>query len=134
MRDKFLLDRAKAMRSEQTPLEQKLWSALRAKRFNGAKFRRQVVIGRYIVDFACRIPLMLVVEVDGDTHALQEEYDRARTEFLEGKGYRVLRFTNHDVGTNMEGVLATIATAIHSPLSPALSPEGAREKDRAWPC
>ena len=89
------------------------------------------MIGRYIVDFACRLPRMLVIEVDGDTHALQENYDARRTAFLESKGYRVLRFTNHDVGTNMEGVLTMIAAALDSPLSPTLSPEGAREERAA---
>ena len=131
MRDQVLIKHAKRLRTEQTPLEQKLWYALRAKRFQGAKFRRQVVIGRYIVDFACRSPRMLVVEVDGDTHGSQHAYDEARTLFLEGKGYRVLRFTNRDVGTNLYGVLTTIADALALPLSPALSPEGEREEDRA---
>ena len=127
MRDQRLLAYAKQLRTNQTPLEQKLWYHLRAKRFGSAKFRRQVVIGSYIVDFACRIPRMLVVEVDGDTHAAQEGYDKRRTAFLESRGYRVLRFTNHDVGTNLEGVLTMIAEALGSPLSPALSPEGERE-------
>jgi len=127
VRDQRLLEYAKRLRTEQTPLEQKLWYALRAKRFQGAKFRRQVVIGRYIVDFACRLPRMLVVEVDGDTHASRQGYDSQRTAFLESKGYRVLRFTNREVGTNIEGVLTIIAGALDSPLSPALSPEGERE-------
>ena len=103
MRDQVLLSHAKRLRTEQTPLEQRLWYALRAKRFDGAKFRRQVVIGRYIVDFACRMPRMLVVEVDGETHAQQASYDAARTTYLEGKGYHVLRFTNNDVATNLGG-------------------------------
>jgi len=127
VRDQQLLTYAKRLRTNQTPLEQKLWYALRAKRFDGAKFRRQVVIGRYIVDFACRIPRMLVIEVDGDTHAAQKVYDSCRTAFLESKGYLVLRITNRDVQNNMEGVLSLIADALRSPLSPALPPEGERE-------
>jgi very-short-patch-repair endonuclease len=115
----------------QTPFEQKLWHALRAKRFEGAKFRRQVVIGRYIVDFACRIPRMLIIEVDGDTHGDREKYDAERSRFLEGKGYRVMRFTNVDVATNLDGVLTMIADTLRSPLSPTLSPEGEREKSAA---
>ena len=122
---------AKRLRTEQTPLEQKLWHALRAKRFNGIKFRRQVVVGSHIVDFACRSPQMLVIEVDGDTHGDQKGYDQRRTDFLESKGYRVLRFTNADVGSNLEGVLTTIAEALHSPLSPTLSPEGERGRSGA---
>jgi very-short-patch-repair endonuclease len=127
VRDQKLLDYAKRLRTNQTPLEQKLWYYLRARRFADAKFRRQVVIGRYIVDFACRIPRMLVIEVDGDTHGDRERYDCDRTRFLESRGYRVLRFTNHDMGTNLDGVLTMIAEALRSPLSPALSPEGERK-------
>jgi very-short-patch-repair endonuclease len=107
------------MRREPTPFEEKLWLALRAKRFNGAKFRQQVVIDRYIVDFACRIPRMLVVEVDGDTHADQPDYDARRTAFLASRGYEVLRFTNSDVATNFEGVLMMIADALQISLSPS---------------
>ena len=130
MRDPLLIERAKQMRREPTPLEQTLWLALRAKRFKGAKFRRQVVIGRYIVDFACRLPRMLAIELDGDTHGTQGAYDAKRTASLEARGYKVLRFTNHDVASNFEGVLTVILAAL--PLSPALSPEGEREKE--MPC
>jgi very-short-patch-repair endonuclease len=131
VRDQRLLKFAKRLRTEQTPLEQKLWHALRAKRFNGTKFRRQVVVGGYIVDFACRSPQMLVIEVDGGTHGDQKAYDQRRTDFLETKGYRVLRFTNVDVGSNLEGVLTMIAEALHSPLSPTLPPEGERGRSVA---
>jgi very-short-patch-repair endonuclease len=74
---------------------------------------------------------MLAIEIDGDTHGAQQKYDEKRTKFLESKGYRVLRFTNEDVGANLYGVLTVIADALRSPLSPALSPEGAREKQGA---
>jgi very-short-patch-repair endonuclease len=113
------------MRRKQTAPEQRLWLELRAKRFLGAKFRRQVVIGRYIIDFACRTPTKLVVEVDGDTHSERNEYDAERTRFLGERGYRVLRFSNSDVMSNLEGVLLMIERAL--PLSPTLSPEGERE-------
>ncbi|HEV2043614.1 MAG TPA: DUF559 domain-containing protein [Sphingomicrobium sp.] len=121
MRDAELIKRAKSMRLEPTSMEHKLWLGLRAKRFNGAKFRQQAVIGPYIADFACRIPCMLVIEVDGDTHGDRVDYDARRTSFLEGRGYRVLRFSNIDVGENFEGVMMTIQSAL--PLSPALSPK-----------
>jgi len=144
MRDQILLERAKRMRHEPTPLEQSLWLALRAKRFGGAKFRRQVVIGRYIVDFACRLPRMLVIELDGDTHGSQAGYDTERTEVLEARGYEVIRFTNAEVATNLEGVLTAILAAL--PLSPTsrpvgpsggrsaadCSPEGERGKEMPW--
>jgi very-short-patch-repair endonuclease len=116
MRSETLLNRAKKMRREATPPERKLWAHLKADQLHGARFRRQVVIGPYIADFACRTPVMLVVELDGDTHAAQEEYDAARTRFLESRGYRVLRFTNRDVFENLEGVLTAIAAAL-PPLS-----------------
>src|SRR5688500_14373436 len=109
MRDQLLLARARQMRRELTPFERQLWMLLRAQRFQQAKFRRQVVIGRYIVDFACRIPRMLIVEIDGDTHADQQLYDARRTVDLEQRGYRVLRFANRDVRENIEGVLSMIA-------------------------
>ena len=125
-RDKLLLERAKQMRRNPTPFERKLWLALRAKRFEGAKFRQQSIIDRYIVDFSCRLPRMLIVEIDGDTHAEQEAYDGYRTAELERKGYEVLRFSNRDVGENFEGVLMKIHERLRLPLSPALSPEGER--------
>ena len=129
MRDQRLLKFAKQLRTNQTPLEQKLWYALRAKRFEGVKFRRQVVIGSYIVDFACRHPRMLAIEVDGDTHGDRADYDAHRDSELARRGYQMLRFTNGDVAANMEGVLTMIAQALNRPLSPALSPEGEREEE-----
>jgi very-short-patch-repair endonuclease len=113
------------MRQNPTPAEAKLWNELRAKRFAGHKFRHQNVIGRYIADFACRLP-MLIVEVDGDTHADQERYDARRTVFLQSRGYKVIRFTNADVMANLEGVLCAIGEALTS-----LSPSGEREKPQS---
>jgi very-short-patch-repair endonuclease len=116
MRNQTLLERAKKMRREGTPPERALWRYLKSDQLEGAKFRRQVVIGSYIADFACRTPVLLVVELDGDTHGAQEEYDAERTRFMESKGYGVLRFTNRDVLQNIEGVLEAIRAA----LSPSL--------------
>ena len=106
------------MRRELTGPELKLWLELRAKRFENAKFRRQVVIGHYIADFACRTPKMLIVEVDGDTHAERGAYDAARTRFLEARGYQVIRFNNSDVMTNLDGVMFRIAEALATPPLP----------------
>ena len=124
MRPGKLTKRARAMRIEATEPEIRLWLELRAKRFAGVKFRRQKVIGNYIVDFASRNP-MLAIEVDGDTHDGREAYGAARTKYLESQGYRVLRFTNYDVMTAMEGVLMLIEAAVQAPLPP-LPPEGER--------
>ncbi len=108
--DPLLLARAKAMRTQMTQPERELWIALRAKRFNGIKVRRQEVIGPYIVDFLIWAH-KLVIEVDGDTHT-DPQRDRRRTDWLQSKGYRVLRFTNADVMGNLEGVLDVIAQTI----------------------
>ncbi|MBD3747692.1 MAG: endonuclease domain-containing protein [Sphingopyxis terrae] len=125
MRDWRLIEFAKKMRREQTEPEVRLWLQLRAARFHGIKFRRQKVIGCYIADFSARDP-MVVVEVDGDTHGYQQDYDLKRTAFFEEQGYRVIRVSNLDVMTNMDGVLTKLAAFIRCPPLPTLSPEGER--------
>jgi very-short-patch-repair endonuclease len=113
------------MRTEATEPEQRIWLALRAKRFGEVKFRRQKVIGPYIADFASRDP-MLVVEIDGDTHADRMRQDAERTTYLEAQGYKVIRFTNMDVMTNIDGVLETLGQYLPTAPFPTLSPEGER--------
>jgi very-short-patch-repair endonuclease len=131
MRDPVLTDRAKSMRKAMSEPETRMWLALRAERFDRIKFRRQKVIGSYIVDFAANAP-KLVIEIDGDSHADQEAYDAARTQVLEQQGYTVIRFTNSEVMTNMEGVLERLSEVVArlrvSPPLPTLSPEGERAK------
>jgi very-short-patch-repair endonuclease len=126
-KDKRQLEHAKAMRSEPTGPEARLWYHLRAKRLNGVKFSNQVLIGPYTVDFAAR-SLKLVIELDGDSHAAQERYDARRTAWLQEQGYRVIRFTNSDVMTNEAAVLQAIidALAATAPL-PGPLPKGERE-------
>jgi very-short-patch-repair endonuclease len=128
-KDKRQLDNAKAMRSEPTGPEARLWYHLRAKRLNSGKFSNQVPIGPYTVDFAAR-SRKLVIELDGDSHATQERYDARRTAWLEQQGYRVIRFTNSDVMTNEAAVLQGIidALAVTAPL-PDPFPRGEREKE-----
>jgi very-short-patch-repair endonuclease len=100
------------MRSEPTEAERKLWWNLRHRLpLAGSHFRRQVHLGRYIVDFVSH-GLKLIIEVDGGQHAEQERRDAARTRFLESEGYRVLRFWNNDVLGNIDGVLEMIQNAI----------------------
>jgi very-short-patch-repair endonuclease len=125
VRDPRLIEFAKSMRREVTEPERRLWEQVRAKRFQGVKFRRQHVIGRYIADFYSR-EVMLIIEVDGDTHAFQEEYDRVREQYFVGLGFRVIRFINSDVTENMEGVLEALALHGQTPPLPTLSPEGER--------
>ncbi len=110
-KDERRLQSAKAMRSEPTGPEARLWYHLRAKRLNGIKFSRQVLIGSYTVDFSAR-SLKLVIELDGDSHAGQERYDARRTAWLEEQGFRVIRFTNTDVMTNEAAVLQAIIDAL----------------------
>jgi len=87
------LANAKILRAQSTPMEITLWNRLRSRRFMGLKFRRQCPLGSYIVDFIC-IEKMLIIELDGGQHNedKQQNYDKRRTEFLNGLGYNVLRF------------------------------------------
>lgn len=108
--DPIILQRAREMWREPTEPERRLWQKLRRKQLNGYKFRRQHPIGRFIVDFYCH-QARLVVEVDGESHAFQEEYDAARTAWLEAQGLRVIRFSNKAVMKNIDGVAQAIWAA-----------------------
>ena len=87
---------ARKLRRESTDAERILWERLRRRQIAGLKFRRQVPIGRYVVDFLC-LQARLVVEVDDVGHADRFEYDRQRTHYMNACGYEVLRFWNGDV-------------------------------------
>ena len=109
---KEMQQRARELRRELTPAEQKLWQHLRGGQIEGAQFRRQHAVGTYIVDFFCA-KSKLVIEVDGDSHSDQIEYDAERTHWLnEQKYYRVIRFTNREVLQNLEGVIEAIRAAL----------------------
>ena len=95
------------LRHNQTPAEARLWQGLRAHQTAGIHFRRQHAIGNFIVDF-CSPHEKLIIEVDGGQHLEQQAYDQLRTEFLQSKGYRILRFWNNDVLKNMDGVIQVI--------------------------
>ena len=98
--------RARQLRQDTTDAERRLWSALRDRRLSGYRFRRQYPIGPFIADFACTRH-QLIVEADGAQHA-DSEADRRRTSWLEGEGWRVLRFWNNDILANTNGVIETI--------------------------
>ena len=104
-------ERVRELRQTSTVAERKVWSLVRNRKIAGCKFRRQVPIGRYFADFAC-LEARLIVELDGDQHAEQVEYDAARTEALEAAGWMVLRFWNGKVLANPEGVAMAIRAAI----------------------
>ncbi len=108
--DEKILNYAKILRSDMTDFEQKIWYYIRAKRFMGLKFKRQVPIGNYIVDFLCT-DKNLIIELDGSQHFEQIEYDKQRDEFLKNKGYMVIRITNNEM-SNIESVLIYIKEVI----------------------
>ena len=110
--------RARVLRREMTDAERRIWRALRLYQMNGHKFRRQVPIGRYIADFVCH-DARLIVEIDGSQHDPSSREEIERTEFLRREGYRVLRFWNNEVLTNLEGVYDVIAATLQQP-SPSM--------------
>jgi very-short-patch-repair endonuclease len=99
--------RARTLRKNMTDAERVLWQCLRNRQLAGYKFRRQKPIGSYIVDFVC-IEKKIIIEVDGGQHALQQEYDSERSDYLKRKGYKILRFWNHDVLKEKDAVLDRI--------------------------
>lgn len=101
------VERARNLRRNQTVPEGLLWSALRRGQIDGFRFRRQHPIGPYILDFAC-LQAKLAVEIDGPSHDQTVESDERRTAFLETKDFTVMRFSNEDVRTNLEGVVETV--------------------------
>ena len=113
--------RAKAMRSNQTDAEHRLWQILRAKRFAGFKFKRQLPIDHYIVDFVC-LRERLIVEADGGQHG--NDADAERDAYLVAQGFRVLRFWNSDILSNEEGVGSRILDALTAPLPNPSPAEG----------
>jgi len=122
---------AAPLRRNMTDAERTLWFELRGRRLQGFKFKRQWTIGFYIVDFCC-LEHRLIVEVDGGQH--EAETDETRTAWLEGQGYRVIRFWNNEVLGNLEGVLQAIVMAL-APQDPHPNPlpqagEGARGAHR----
>lgn len=106
-------DRARSLRNNMTDAERRLWRCLRHKQL-GAKFRRQVPIGRYIADFVS-FEAKLVIEVDGGHHAEQVDDDAARTAWFESQGFRVMRFWNNEVLGETDAVVASIYIALGQP-------------------
>ena len=106
-------NKARKLRQNLTEQEAAMWHLLRNRGVNGFKFRRQYPIGNYVVDFVCR-ELKLIIELDGGQHNEPEniEYDKKRTQYLNEKGYRVIRFWNNDIDENLEGVYQSILKAL----------------------
>jgi very-short-patch-repair endonuclease len=106
--------RARALRHGDNQAEATLWNELKAKRLGGYKFVRQIPIGPYFADFACRSK-KLVVELDGSQHT-DSSYDRRRDEFMRGEGFSVARFWNVDVIKSRQSVCETILAALEERL------------------
>ena len=118
----MLRSRAKSMRSAPTEAEHRLWQILRAKRFDGHKFKRQLPIDNYIVDFAC-LTSRLIVEADGGQHN-ESVKDERRDAYLRRQGFRILRFWNNEIFNEEEAVMVRIFDALVSPLPNPSPAEG----------
>ena len=103
------------MRKNATDAERKLWSVLCNRQLNGFKFRKQVEIDGFVVDFLCA-ERRLIIEVDGGQHT--PERDSRRTSYLESQGFRLIRFWNNDVLQNPDGVWTIIEEALATPPHP----------------
>jgi very-short-patch-repair endonuclease len=110
---------ARSLRRGMTDAERRIWTRLRAHRFSGVSFRRQVPIGPYIADFVC-FDARLIIELDGGQHA-ESKRDHARDSWLRRQGFSILRFWNNDVFSNIDGVLETVANAIAQKIPPSLT-------------
>jgi very-short-patch-repair endonuclease len=100
---------ARALRRSRTVAERKLWTRLRLLKARGWKFRQQVPIGRFVVDCAC-LSHRLVIEVDGATHSSTSElaHDAAREAVIRAQGFRILRFWNSEMATNLDAIMDQI--------------------------
>jgi very-short-patch-repair endonuclease len=119
---------AKHLRKRSTDTESVLWKQLRAKRFEGLKWRRQEPIGKYIVDFVC-YEKRIIVECDGSQHFVQKDKNSTRDEWLRARGYKVLRFWDNEILQNLSIVLDVIwkVSLDHPPPNPLPSMEGGKE-------
>ena len=108
--ERLVLRRSRGLRRRETDAERRLWADLRDRRLGGWRWRRQVPVGPFIVDFLCA-EARLVVELDGGQHADRVAYDSRRTAYLSGLGLNVIRFWNSQVLTSRTGVCLSILHA-----------------------
>jgi len=118
--DNLLKQRSRDLRKNFTDAEQKLWQKLRNKQIDGNKFRRQFVLGNYIVDFIC-LDKRLIVEVDGGQHMDNVDYDSQRDEWLKNQNFKVLRFWNNQVLNEIDSVLEVIVKNLELIVPPPIS-------------
>ena len=127
---RFRLDRpmklVRKLRGDTNEIEAMVWARLRRSQLGGFKFSRQIPVAGFVPDFVCR-SIKLAIELDGSQHAGAIPYDTNRTQLIERQGYRVLRFWNSDVLTNMDGVLeTTLSAALATGGAPTPQPPPAR--------
>lgn len=103
---------ARNLRQNQTKAEGLFWRTVSNRKFQGLKFKRQVPMGNYIVDFVCH-DMKVVVELDGGQHAIQAQQDQMRTNELQKLGSQVIRYWNNDVLDNVEGVMLDLAEQLN---------------------
>ena len=120
---------ARELRRGMTRAERILWRALKANRYEALHFRRQQVISGFIVDFYCHAA-SLILEVDGPIHDRQREADAYRDAVFLAQGLRILRVSNDEVLTDLDGVLDSVWSAIISESATSTSPFPLREGDR----
>ena len=108
------LELKRILRRNQTPAEAKLWQALRSRKLNGMKWRRQANIDLYIADFLC-VENRIIIEVDGDIHDVQRERDSLRTEVIRDHDYIVIRFKNEEIMNQLPMVLQRIKALTPNP-------------------
>ena|SRR5438874_2110197 len=122
-------DRARELRKNLTDTERFAWYRLRQRQLGGHRFRRQVPLGQYIVDFVC-LERRLILEFDGGQHAERVTYDEQRTRWLERQGFRVMRFWNNEVLQEWEAVEQVILEALEKATPhPNPPPQGGRESE-----
>jgi very-short-patch-repair endonuclease len=121
-------ERARLLRRNRTDAERRLWRKLSELKQAGFRFRQQVPVDYFIVDFAC-LSQSLIIEVDGGTHGTEAEIarDRSRDRYLEDQGFRILRVWNSEVRENIDGIMDVIVAALHTP-TPDPSPQGGGER------
>ena len=118
-----MYETARRLKRDMTQEEKLLWQNLRGGRLSGLRFRRQQIIGRYVVDFYCHAA-SVVIELDGGIHVGQKARDRERENHLKALGLRLVRFKNGQVNTNLQRVLKKIEQVCTSQTSPQPSPKG----------
>lgn len=138
-RDQNQRDFARSLRNLPISPEKRLWHFLRAKQLRGHKFRRQAAIGPYIVDFVC-FAQKLIIELDGPQHLESNaiDHDTRRTNWLNTRGFHIIRFRNQELDENIHAVVNAIERALKEleaprpiPPSPSLPAEG-REPKAVW--